>query len=101
MARFLALAATAFLVAAPPARGQVPAPLEHFGFEIGSDRNLADWTDALERDGWVIDPATRTIVNPWLVEHRFAPVASLRRADDGREVPWFATNVVVVARRPA
>ncbi len=34
------------LLAAPPLGAQeVPSPLQHFGFELGSSRNLADWED--------------------------------------------------------
>ncbi|MHB1191608.1 MAG: M14 family metallopeptidase [Longimicrobiales bacterium] len=39
---FLALAALV-LAAAPTAAQNVPTPLQHFGFEIGQDRKLADW----------------------------------------------------------
>jgi len=33
----------AFALACPLAGQSVPTPLEHFGFELGSDRKLADW----------------------------------------------------------
>ena len=36
--------ALASVVASPLAARQVPAPAQHFGFEIGTDRKLADWT---------------------------------------------------------
>src|SRR5690606_31813035 len=41
------LVVTALFVAlavAPAAAQRVPTPLEHFGFEIGADRKLANWT---------------------------------------------------------
>jgi hypothetical protein len=47
MHRRLAVALAAFAIVAPTLGAQtVPAPREHFGFEIGSDRKLANW-DAL------------------------------------------------------
>jgi hypothetical protein len=39
----LLLAASLSLVAARPAAPQAPAPREHLGFEVGADRQLADW----------------------------------------------------------
>jgi hypothetical protein len=45
MVRRLSLALVALvLMAAPTAAQNVPAPLQFFGFEIGQDRKLADWT---------------------------------------------------------
>ncbi|MGH7501676.1 MAG: M14 family zinc carboxypeptidase [Longimicrobiales bacterium] len=35
---------TLFVVAFAQAAAQVPAPASHFGFEIGADRKLANWT---------------------------------------------------------
>jgi len=47
MLRRLAAALSAFAIVAPTLSAQaVPAPREHFGFEIGADRKLANW-DAL------------------------------------------------------
>ena len=47
MLRRLAAAWAAFAIVAPTLAAQaVPAPREHFGFEIGADRKLANW-DAL------------------------------------------------------
>ncbi len=40
---FLAAAAV-FLAALPAAAQSVPTPLEFFGFEIGADRKMADWS---------------------------------------------------------
>jgi len=65
-----------------------------------SYRSLADWRAALETIGFVVDDASTTWTNPWLAEHRFAPVAALSDPDTGEAVPWGETNVVVVARRP-
>jgi hypothetical protein len=39
----LLIAASLALVSPPPAAGQVPTPREHLGFEVGGDRQLADW----------------------------------------------------------
>ena len=47
MYRRLAVAFVALAIVAPTLAAQtVPAPREHFGFEIGADRRLANW-DAL------------------------------------------------------
>ena len=43
IATFAIAASSTAAVAGPVAAQSVPAPAEHFGFEIGSDRNLADW----------------------------------------------------------
>jgi len=44
MLRRVLIGAVSLALAALPIQGQrVPSPLEHFGFEPGSDRNLADW----------------------------------------------------------
>lgn len=46
MKRTACWAVAALAIAAPDAHAQtVPAPVDHFGFEIGSDRMLADWND--------------------------------------------------------
>src|SRR5690606_25255587 len=42
--RLLLTALLAAGAAAPAAAQHVPTPLEHFGFEIGADRKLANWT---------------------------------------------------------
>jgi len=64
-----------------------------------TDMNLASWRTMLEHVGFELDPATRSWRNDWIVEHRIAPVAAL--ADlDGTPLPWPATHVLVVARRP-
>jgi hypothetical protein len=42
-ALLLAVAAVALLAAPLDAQQQVPAPREHFGFDIGEHRRLADW----------------------------------------------------------
>jgi hypothetical protein len=44
MTRKIFTAAAALIVLAPSLAAQgVPTPVEHFGFELGSDRQLADW----------------------------------------------------------
>jgi hypothetical protein len=46
MLRRLAAALTALAIVAPTLAAQtVPAPREHFGFEIGADRKLANWDE--------------------------------------------------------
>lgn len=42
--RLVVTALFAVLAVAPAAAQRVPTPLEHFGFEIGEDRKLANWT---------------------------------------------------------
>lgn len=42
---WLPLVATALLCAPAVAAQDVPTPASHFGFEIGTDRQLADWTE--------------------------------------------------------
>ncbi|MBW3534927.1 MAG: hypothetical protein KY453_06890 [Gemmatimonadetes bacterium] len=44
-ARTLRMTAAAVAVSASAAAGQVPSPASHLGFEIGTDRRLADWTE--------------------------------------------------------
>jgi murein tripeptide amidase MpaA len=43
MARSLIAAAVAIIAALPLSGQTVPTPREHFGFDIGEDRRLADW----------------------------------------------------------
>ncbi len=64
-----------------------------------TDMNLASWRALLEGVGFELDPATRSWRNDWIVEHRIDPVASLTDLD-GAPLPWPATHVLVVARRP-
>ncbi|HEY8470973.1 MAG TPA: M14 metallopeptidase family protein [Longimicrobiales bacterium] len=42
--RLLLTALLVVAASAPAAAQRVPTPLEHFGFEIGADRKLANWT---------------------------------------------------------
>ena len=64
-----------------------------------TDMNLPSWRALLEEVGFELDPATHAWRNDWIVEHRIAPVAAL--ADPaGTPLPWPATHVLVVARRP-
>lgn len=61
------------------------------------------WVKALEEAGFTCTPATRSIRNPWLIENRFAPAASVYAvADSGALVPddWSWTNVLLVAQKP-
>jgi SAM-dependent methyltransferase len=51
--------------------------------------------------GFELAPGSGGFTNPWLVEHRFAPVATLRPAGDhDRTLPWPDTHLRLVARRP-
>jgi SAM-dependent methyltransferase len=59
----------------------------------------ADWTTLLSEVGFEIDPVSRAWRNDWIVEHRLAPVAELSTVD-AAPVPWPATHVLLVARRP-
>ncbi|NNL29963.1 MAG: peptidase M14, partial [Gemmatimonadetes bacterium] len=43
--RITAAVVAALALVAPAAGQEIPAPAEHFGFEIGTDRRLADWSD--------------------------------------------------------
>ena len=44
MIRWFRAAFAALFLASAPATGQdVPAPRQHFGFDVGEDRKLADW----------------------------------------------------------
>lgn len=63
-------------------------------------RSLGDWRTSLERIGFVVEDGSTSWTNPWLAEHRFAPVASLSDPTTGEPVDWGETNIVVVARRP-
>ncbi len=63
-------------------------------------RNLTQWRESLTAIGFDVEPASTSWTNPWLAEHRFAPVASLCDAETGAAVDWGETNLVVVARRP-
>jgi SAM-dependent methyltransferase len=59
----------------------------------------ADWKALLADVGFELDPASRTVRNDWIVEHRLAPVAALSHPD-GRPLDWPVTHIVFVARRP-
>jgi SAM-dependent methyltransferase len=58
----------------------------------------ADWKALLAEVGFEVDPASRAWRNDWIVEHRLG-VASLS-TPDGTPLPWPATHVLLVARRP-
>lgn len=64
----------------------------------------SDWVSLLEHTGFVCTPDTRPIQNPWLIENRFSPAATvLRRQADELLVPdtWSWTNVLLVAEKPS
>lgn len=63
-------------------------------------RDLAQWRQALESIGFCVEAASRSWTNPWLAQHRFAPVASFVDPSSGSPIPWGETNLLIVARRP-
>jgi SAM-dependent methyltransferase len=63
--------------------------------------SYGDWERAARSAGFDIAPGSHGFTNPWLVEHRFAPVATLRPAGErDRALPWPDTHLRLVARRP-
>ena len=64
--------------------------------------SYADWERAAVAAGFEIAPGSQGFTNPWLVEQRFAPVATLRPAGArDAALPWPDTHLRLVARRPA
>ena len=61
--------------------------------------SFTDWTALLTEAGFDIDPASAPVRNDWVIDNRIAPVASLSDLD-GNPLPWPATHVLAVARRP-
>lgn len=59
----------------------------------------ADWKALLADVGFEVDAASRAWRNDWIVDNRIAGVAGLSTVD-GRPMPWPATHVLLVARRP-
>jgi hypothetical protein len=59
----------------------------------------ADWKGLLADAGFEVDPVSRAWRNDWIVANRLAPVAELS-TPDGVALPWPATHVLLVARRP-
>ncbi|GIH07927.1 hypothetical protein Rhe02_59940 [Rhizocola hellebori] len=59
----------------------------------------ADWRALLTEVGFELDAASGTSRNDWIVDHRLAPVASLTGLD-GTPLPWPATHILLIARRP-
>lgn len=60
----------------------------------------SDWVALVERAGLEVDERSGPWRNEWMVEHRFAPDATLLSAS-GDPIPWPDTHVLLVARRPA
>ncbi|MEV7963101.1 methyltransferase domain-containing protein [Oerskovia paurometabola] len=58
------------------------------------------WADLLAGAGFELGPESGAWRNEWLVEHSFAPVATLTDAATGETVEWPDTHVLTVARRP-
>jgi SAM-dependent methyltransferase len=60
-----------------------------------------DWEREARAAGFELLPGSGAFTNEWLVEHRFAPAATLRPAHwPERRLPWPDTHVRLVARRP-
>lgn len=61
------------------------------------------WCEALRQVGFVVQPASRAITNPWLVENRFSKAGKLFMRDDpGALVPAPdpVTNTLLIAQKP-
>ncbi|MBD8078836.1 methyltransferase domain-containing protein [Cellulosimicrobium arenosum] len=58
------------------------------------------WEELLVETGFELEPGSGAWRNEWLVQHAFAPVASLHDAATGDLVDWPDTHVLTVARRP-
>ena len=62
----------------------------------------SDWERAARGAGFEVARGSHGFTNPWLVERRFAPVATLRPAGEREAaLPWPHTHLRLVARRPA
>ena len=64
----------------------------------------SDWTEALAKVGFVVEPVSKAVTNEWLIENRFAPAAKVyKKNSEGQleEMPQPATNIMLVARKPA
>lgn len=57
-----------------------------------------DWAAEVERAGLVAD--VDGIQNPWLIQNRFAPAATVTLSDGVTPDPWSWTNALIVATRP-
>lgn len=64
------------------------------------DLTFDGWTDLLTTAGFEVDRDSRAWRNDWLVDNRLTVGAHLRDASTGEAVPWPATHVFLVARRP-
>ncbi len=63
VSRLLALACIAVLFSAPAAAQQIPSPEEHFGYPMGSDKELARWDEILEYFTRVANASDRVLVD--------------------------------------
>ncbi len=63
------------------------------------DMDWASWVEMVTAAGFDVDPASRAWCNPWIVEHRLDPVASLHDPGSGERLPWPDTHLLLVARR--
>ncbi|MGO1316728.1 MAG: class I SAM-dependent methyltransferase [Cellulomonadaceae bacterium] len=64
------------------------------------DLTGGDWAVLLRAAGFVLEPGSGPWRNDWLVEHSFAPAATLHDAQSGEPIDWPDTHVLTVARRP-
>ena len=73
--RFSAACDSPWLLLSPPLVAQsIPTPLEHFGHEIGADRQLADWEDLTSYFERLAGSSDRVVVDtlgPTTVGHPF------------------------------
>ncbi len=60
-----------------------------------------DWKDALEQVGFVLQEGSEAKQNPWLIENRFKPAATVFKKVDGHlvEQEQPVTNVLLVAQK--
>jgi SAM-dependent methyltransferase len=62
-----------------------------------------EWCRALETAGFEITANSRSITNPWLIEHRFSPAGKVYARTDGALVALDPppTNTLLIARKPS
>jgi len=61
-----------------------------------------EWCDALRSAGFEITPASRAVVNTWLLEHRFDPAGTVYAStqEGMQRVAPPVTNTLLIARKP-
>jgi len=61
--------------------------------------SFEDWKRAVSAAGFRVHSASRAFVNPWIVAHRYAGKAALRRMS-GEPMEFAPTNMVLAAEKP-